>query len=413
MASKLDYSNRSSVEKYVIDQSGWPEEVFKDESKKPKVVHSKEDFLEELFFGNHMNDVVVFPNGIKEFGMESAVPQYLTECLRSSSTVREFLSKIPADKRERLKGRVYHKKDKARRWIVGSEKELKKSQDGETLYSLEEKWTELQKHPEVPDKHMYIAEMRKLDKYKHPLTGEWVKTVVDTDMKDTVPPYWDFMMPYWDRFDEGVFVGGPLSGSPLHVDQVQWSNIGKNWDGCKLMALWKYGTDSHAFLDKHLRKLFVNTDDEEEMSQLRHACKIVIAQPGDLFIFSGANPHAVMCMGDSLSMTGYESFVNLNPVHAQVFVDTNRKPHFEECWADDEDVADIKEDAIDALHKGIDLIIHEQREQLVHPKFSKALDVCIETLCSQDTKFATELRDLRSKRRKIQAKNQIKTQMVV
>lgn len=189
---------------------------------------------------------------------------------------------------------------------------------GKSLYSLEEKWTELQKLPDVPDKHMYIAEMRKLDKYKHPLTGEWVKTVVDTDMKDTVPPYWDFMMPYWDRFDEGVFVGGPLSGSPLHVDQVQWSNIGKNWDGCKLMALWKYGTDSHDFLDKHLRKLFVNTDDQEEMNQLLHACKIVIAQPGDLFIFSGANPHAVMCMGDSLSMTGYESFVNLNPVHAQV-----------------------------------------------------------------------------------------------
>lgn len=134
MASKLDYSNRASVEDYVINQSGWPREIFTDPSKKPRIVNTKEEFLEELFFGNHMNNVVVFPNGIKEFGMESAVPLYITECLRSSSTVREFLSKVPADKREQLKGRLYHKKDKERRWKVGSEKELKKSQDGTVIY---------------------------------------------------------------------------------------------------------------------------------------------------------------------------------------------------------------------------------------------------------------------------------------
>jgi hypothetical protein len=40
------------------------------------------------------------------------------------------------------------------------------------------------------------------------------------------------MMPYWDVWDEGVFVGGAFSGSPLHVDQVSWSNIGKNFIGC-------------------------------------------------------------------------------------------------------------------------------------------------------------------------------------
>ena len=25
---------------------------------------------------------------------------------------------------------------------------------------------------------------------------------------------------YWDRYDEGIFVGGPNQGSALHVDQV-------------------------------------------------------------------------------------------------------------------------------------------------------------------------------------------------
>ena len=30
---------------------------------------------------------------------------------------------------------------------------------------------------------------------------------------------------YWDRYDEGLFVGGTLVGSPMHVDQIIWSNV--------------------------------------------------------------------------------------------------------------------------------------------------------------------------------------------
>ena len=35
-------------------------------------------------------------------------------------------------------------------------------------------------------------------------------------------------LPLWPcRYDEGAFIGGKDSGSPLHVDQVSWSNVGK------------------------------------------------------------------------------------------------------------------------------------------------------------------------------------------
>ena len=41
--------------------------------------------------------------------------------------------------------------------------------------------------------------------------------------KDVVGPLasWTF---YWDRHDEGVFVGNRGSGKGVHVDQVLWSN---------------------------------------------------------------------------------------------------------------------------------------------------------------------------------------------
>ena len=55
--------------------------------------------------------------------------------------------------------------------------------------------------------------------------------------------------------DEGFFVGSALSGSPVHVDQVQWSNIGKNYIGHKLLAIWKYGRESFPFLDRSLREM--------------------------------------------------------------------------------------------------------------------------------------------------------------
>ena len=46
---------------------------------------------------------------------------------------------------------------------------------------------------------------------------------------------------YHTRYDEGVFVGSRFCGSPLHVDQVSWSNIGKNFKGAKLLAIWEAG----------------------------------------------------------------------------------------------------------------------------------------------------------------------------
>lgn len=165
------------------------------------------------------------------------------------------------------------------------------------------------------------------------------------------------------------------------------------------MAVWEYGPPSFAMLDENLRIMFVNRDHEEQMDVLRSACKIVVARPGDLILFSGANPHTAMCMGDGLSMTAYESFVNLNPAHAEIFVGTRGPDHFDECWADATDVEDIFDDSIDALE---DALEYTDRTD-VGLRLSHALQDCIDTLVV-DPQFA-RWHSRRTKRRRKSASN--------
>ena len=103
--------------------------------------------------------------------------------------------------------------------------------------------------------------------------------------KDVVGPLasWTF---YWDRHDEGVFIGNRGSGKGVHVDQVLWSNarasqvskksnkstdswifcclaeVGKNWRGYKLVAAWPKGAvqDPGTNGNKKHRLSFLNCD---------------------------------------------------------------------------------------------------------------------------------------------------------
>ena len=43
--------------------------LFEDPSRRPRVVHNVDAFLEELKFGCHMDDIVVLRNGIEKLGL--------------------------------------------------------------------------------------------------------------------------------------------------------------------------------------------------------------------------------------------------------------------------------------------------------------------------------------------------------
>jgi hypothetical protein len=55
--------------------------------------------------------------------------------------------------------------------------------------------------------------MRFKEKYRHQPSNEWAKTLLKTDVRDLLTREQKDTMLYWDRFDEGVFVGGHESGS--------------------------------------------------------------------------------------------------------------------------------------------------------------------------------------------------------
>ena len=57
-------------------------------------------------------------------------------------------------------------------------------------------------------------------RYRHSRDGRWAKTLLEVDVCDWLGEERTLAMPYWDRYDEGVFVGGRYAGSPMHVDQV-------------------------------------------------------------------------------------------------------------------------------------------------------------------------------------------------
>ncbi|CAE8689917.1 unnamed protein product, partial [Polarella glacialis] len=87
---------------------------------------------------------------------------------------------------------------------------------------------------------LYVAEMRMQKERPHPMGGDKAKTICLRDMKDVLGPLVSWTL-YWDRYDEGFFAGGKRSGKGVHIDQVLWSNVGRNYSGYKLVAAWPKG----------------------------------------------------------------------------------------------------------------------------------------------------------------------------
>ena len=57
--------------------------------------------------------------------------------------------------------------------------------------------------------------------------------------------------------------------------QIFWSNVGKNFAGSKLLAIWPYGETSRSLFDEHNYTLFVPPLAPAETAALDAACKVV------------------------------------------------------------------------------------------------------------------------------------------
>jgi len=89
----------------------------------------------------------------------------------------------------------------------------------------------------------------------------------------------------------------------------------------------------------------------EEKRVLSNAHKVALVGPGDIFLFSGANAHMTLGVGKELSLSAYESYVNLNPTNVAVFRRSGCKEHWEDCIMEDDELDDLQDDVIDQVEK--------------------------------------------------------------
>lgn len=326
-----------------LEIAGWPASLAAP-AKQPVVVRDLDAFEEALLFGSHIDRIVVLHDGVARLGHAEALPEDVRRAARGESSVTAFLEALGDDEQlKQLRGRVYCTPRDSR-----DEVELREDGDGAALDTLDQKRAELRERAKAGD-GVYLAELRRAAKYRHPQDRRWAKTVLESDVCDWLGRKRAQAMPYWDRYDEGVFVGARFGGSPMHVDQCIWSNVGKNFAGYKLVAIWPYGERSRDNFDEHAYSLFVPPISEKEAACLERAAQVALLGPGDVVVFSGGNAHMALSVSQGLSITAYESFINLNTRNLSAFLDSGTPDHYRQCRTRQPMLDDIKNDVADAV----------------------------------------------------------------
>ena len=336
-----------------LERAGWPSSLA-DASYQPHVVDDVATFQHLLLYGSHVDRIIVLRDGVCKLGLEQSLPAEVSAALADGQAcVRSFLQRLGDDKYLRqLRGRVYcTPADDA----SSEETELKRLADGTELDTLADKRAALGSECS-PSDSVYIGELRHTTKYRHPADNRWSKSLLSRGVCDAVGRARAMAMPYWDRYDEGVFVGGVFGGSPLHVDQILWSNVGKNMHGQKLLAIWPYGQASRDMFDAHAYSLFrprhaANPLPGKQADALKAAAQVALLGPGDVVVFHGGNAHMALSVSESLSVTAYESFMNLDRTNLAAFLDTGTSRQYRQCRARQPILDDIKGEVSESLNE--------------------------------------------------------------
>ena len=241
-----------------------------------------------------------------------------------------------------------------------------------------------------------MGELRRATKYRHPCDERWTRTLLRRGVCDFVGKRRAMAMPYWDRYDEGVFVGATFGGSPLHVDQILWSNAGKNLLGHKLLAIWPYGEASRSTFDEHHYRLFLPPLRPSEAQALEACCSVALLGPGDVVVFHGGNAHMALSVSSGLSVTAYESFVNLHEGNLSAFLHSGTSAQYRQCRTRQPMLDDIKTDVALSLN---DLVEDVEDGALAHDaELERHAPAAVEAL-RRDELIARKVPPLRPPRR--------------
>lgn len=317
--------------------------LVEDPDKSPHVCESRQAFVDELLFGQHVDRVAVLRGGLEMMDLADSMPRAFLDAARAHTSLFGFLdtlnSEVPLSS---VDASLYY-------WDGKREKRLKRDASGARVRDLAAKSEAVRSEPDRYQDPLYLAEMRYTRKRKLE-SGSRSSTILKQDVKDKLQPSTSWL-PMWDRGH--AFVGGKGSGSSVHVDQILWSNVGKNWTGHKLLFVWQYGMETERILKLLHKRILRPPFTADDRAILASAHRVALVGPGDMFVFSGANAHMTLGVGHPLSLTAYESFVNLNARNVSVFCRSGKREHFEECVMDDTDLDDLKDDIIDNIYDSL------------------------------------------------------------
>lgn len=337
----------SDAERQML-QGTWPLELIEDPARQPRIIETAHEFVRELLTGDHLEDFLILPNGTEllDLSWEDTMPHDLQGMLKDCRSARDFAMQLRRSPEALEKYRAdveYLDIGRQQRDVLRKDKHDLGKRIDEALRMVDEE--------QVDADLLYVAEMRLKKEIPHPIGGDKAKTVCRRDMKDVLGPYAAWTL-YWDRYDEGFFAGGRNSGKGVHVDQVLWSNVGRNWRGHKLVAAWPKGEVSKRTALEFYDVLFTPPLKESELRALQQAAKVVLLRPGDVYIFSGGIAHTVLCVSEEMCLGAYESFISLNPAHVEHFMHTDDQegPFCLDKYAmPSKELKDTKDDCIDQL----------------------------------------------------------------
>ena len=319
------------------DECLWPSR----EDQRPEVVHTAEEFLEVLLFEPHLDRVVVLPNGVELLHQVGSIPGALSSALQSATSVRQLIHALSSESKAKLKGRLWH-------YGNSTEQEVVQTTAERCLSSLE---TALQVDGAVPDgTPLYLTEVKWVHPVTHPSAPqEHVSTTTEVDIYDitSLARY----TPFWERSAGGLFIGERGAGSGLHVDQCLWSNVGRNWCGQKQFAIWSWEERHHILEEAGQGAVFQMPLTEAHTRLLGRAKVVALVRPGDVWVFSGGQPHTAACAGEALNVSAYESLVPLHREAMQLLLRSNTKDgHWKGCMMEDGDLEELFEDVVDRMH---------------------------------------------------------------
>jgi len=345
----------------------------------PEIVNTVDEFLDACLFQTHIDRIVVLPNGMNLLRQQDAIPERLARPVSTSSTIRELLDKLVSQDADHFRARLWHYS------VHGMEKEVKAEAKSKLLSQKVAALKTQQAAGLITETApIYVSELRHTVKQHHPIEkDELVKTATAFDVYDCTPL--SRCMPLWERSEGGLFFGERGTGSGFHIDQCMWSNVGRNWCGYKLFAIFPWASRFSVVETVGKGKMLHMPLSDEDLLIVQQAKTIALVKPGDAFVFSGAQPHTALCVGDGLNISAYESLVPANSEAVGTLVRSNIKDmHPKMFWMDDEDLDELYEDVVDNMQRTLKRPDLEQRVR-------SRLDECVTVMRAKGDAYCKEL----------------------